>query len=54
MIIYRVGCLEFQRLELQPTSKAEFPPSSTTAEHNCGFSTSQEKTTLQTETARES
>lgn len=45
MIIYRAGCLEVQRLELQPVYKAEFPPSSTTAEHNCGFCTTLEKTT---------
>lgn len=45
MIIYRAGCLEVLRPELQPVYKAEFPPSSTTAEHNCGFCTTQEKTT---------
>lgn len=46
MIIYRAGCLEVLRLELQPVYKMlRFPPSSTTAEHNCGFCTTQEKTT---------
>lgn len=45
MIIYRAGSLEVPRQELQPMYKAEIPASSTTAEHDCGFCTIQEKTT---------